>query len=106
MKNLTWLAVLVALCSWMFVASSSAVAHPGTECSVLDCGEDHGDEEVERSVFDCGEDHGDEDAERGIGFGEDHDDDEDDAERSALDCEDDEEATLDCGEDHGDGEEE
>ena len=107
MKKLTWLAVLVALGCWSFVASNSASAHPGTECSVFDCGEDHeGDEEsgrailgeeeeedddAERSTFDCGEDHGDEETER-----------------SAFDCEDEEEsgrAVLDCGEDHEESDE-
>ena len=68
MKNLTWLTVLLALCSWMFVSSRSALAHPGSECAVFDCGEDHdGDKDDDGSgshgTLDCGEDHGDEDHE-------------------------------------------
>ena len=110
MRHLTWFAALLALCGWMFVSSTSAWAHPGTDGTVTDCEEDLGDDGDDAGrildcedhdddgddsgrVLDCEDEDGD-DAGRAI-LGEDEDDDDGDDAGRVMDCED----------DHDDGEE-
>lgn len=86
MRNLTLLLVVLALYGLMLIFGANVLASPTYSAAVLDCGEDHEDDDAGR-VLDCGEDHDDDDAGRVLDCGEDHDD--DDAGR-----------ILDCGEDH------
>ncbi len=59
MRFFTWLAVLVALCSWTSVMSGSALAHGGTDLAVLECDGEHGDDSGR--TFECdGDGHGEE----------------------------------------------
>jgi len=87
MKFYTFVAALLALCSWSFVVSGKAMAHGGTTFAVLDCEDEDGDESGR--TFDC------------------EDEDNGDAELAVLDCEDEDcdsaERTFDCeDEDNGD----
>jgi len=98
MRTFTWLAALLALCSWSFAATGTALAHGGTDLRVIDCEDEDSDESAR--TLECEEDG--EDAERAVLDCEDEDSDEsravleceedgDEAERAVLDCHDDEE---------------
>jgi len=110
MRSLTWFAALLALCGWMFVSSTSAWAHPGTDGTVADCEEDHDEDGDDAGrILDCEDEDGD-DAGRAI-LGEDEEDEDDDSGRVILgeddddDDDDDSGRVLDCEEDHEESEE-
>jgi hypothetical protein len=84
MRTFTWLAALLALCSWSFAATGTALAHGGTDLHVIDCEDEDGDESA--AVLDCEDEDGDES--RAVLECE---EDGDDAERAVLECHDDDE---------------
>ena len=81
----TFLAALLALCSWTFAVSGKAMAHGGTDLAVFDCEDEDGDDSAR--VFDCEDEDGDKD-EATLDC---EDEDGDDSSRAVLDCHDDEE---------------